>query len=64
MYEELTKKHNEEQDSKHATLLERLQNNIAKTSDIVKAINKTLKGKSLSEEEIFELIGELECQKK
>ena len=38
--------------------------NIAKNSDIVKAINKTLKGKSLSEEEIFELIGELESQKK
>ena len=64
MYEELTKKHNEEQDSKHAILLESLQNNIAKNSDIVKAINKTLKGKSLSEEEIFDLVGELENQKK
>ena len=64
MYEELTKKHNEEQDRKHAALLESLQNNIAKNSDIVKAINKTLKGKNLSEEDIFELIGELESQKK
>lgn len=64
MYEELTKKHNEEQDRKHAALLQSLQNNIAKNSDIVKAINKTLKGKNLSEEDIFELIGELESQKK
>ena len=64
MYEELTKKHNEEQDRKHAVLLESLKNNIAKNSDIVKAINKTLKGKNLSEEDIFELIGELESQKK